>query len=262
MSGRSVWLALLCVLSGSASAAAPKLVVTRAERALARHLDSPVEHDDPVGKGSTRPENLRILTLANGSRWVFKATGDPKRNVLAAMHFLRPDTHVIRERSTYVTSRFFKLGVVRKTAAVEWNGKPGSLQAWDPGAMTTDDDLAPGTAADAYAVEAIAVLHYVVQATDGHPNMMARRVGPRRAQRLSAIDNEVTFSGESIPRGQSGPMWAFRGQPLSPRMARRLASVDVEAWKAALADEGLTPREIEPAVRRFEQLRTTGFPSW
>jgi hypothetical protein len=211
----------------------------------------------------------RLLTLKDGSRWVFRSPHARDQQLVEVYSTAKipPGGKLARERAFYVTSAMLGLGVVPRTLRAELDGEPGVAQRYVEGEPLTffnemRDALlrfVPGTRRLSWdSVHGVAILHFVTGILDGHDaNVLKQKTW--RQRRLRAIDGELTFAENGHASWSVVYIMAGKGpRELSPRLQRRLAKVDVEAWKAALRREGIAESAIELAAYRLHMIQEHG----
>jgi hypothetical protein len=211
----------------------------------------------------------RLLTLEDGSRWVFRTPHARDRQLVETYSAARipADGKLARERAFYVTSAMLGLGVVPRTVHAELDGERGVLQRYvegkSPSIFREGRDyllsFLPGIRRLTWdSVHGVAILHFVTVILDGHDDNVVKEKRPR-FRRLRAFDGELTFPETGHASWSVVYVMAASGPPtLSPRLQRRLARVDVEAWKSALRREGIAEPAIELADHRLRMVQDHG----
>ncbi len=252
---------LLTVLAAapmaSADPGAARVGLTRnRSKALERRFARPITKREQVGRtrnGYGPPLKRVLLTLSDGTRWVFRGDHDRKNGEDANLSGSVPGT-AKHERGLYITSRALRLNVVKKTIHAELDGEAGTVQRWF-------DKADPKSTAriDWDSVHSVAVLQYVVRFVDDARNVESELVGPEGKERrvFRTFDAEHSFGTMEPERGFMNVV--LDGPPqLSPRVWRKIKQTNIESWRQALLSEGIPHDRVDGAVHRLRLVQEHG----
>lgn len=246
----SAFLALgLCVvnLAFTFHARAAALKVTHAQP----HWMKRFERTTILRKEDHFEGELSIITMGDGSRWIFKPSNFQKR-LSVARHF----KHVVGlsaefNQAVYLTAQRIKKGIFAPTFTVEIDGVKGSLQKW-----VSKQNLNPVEHWDAETFQALVLLQHIVQMKDPHlDNYIFTKIGSKYYFR--GIDGELGFPDHSESYTESGLLqhWQMAKLPVSEKLNQSILTFDVDAWELELIEAGIPVLAIQKAKHRLQIAR-------
>jgi hypothetical protein len=235
----------------------------RLQRQLAQRISN-VENmgEDSFDEiASPRGDSVRIVTLSDGSVWVFRSDQHPRAHLMALQYWVPRGTRGARERALYLLSRHLRLGVVPKTIRVEWGSETGTLQR-----HLGPHFGGPQSAKSWESEQAALLLQFMAGVQDPDVGGNRFRVEEQGQDRWKVVDGETAFASEANPRsGADGyyRQWLERLRAsghgtLSSRISKNICRGNLDALEKDLHYTGLSDSEIAVTLARVRLAKERG----